>query len=86
VYDWDDIAELALKRRVEICAALDGSEAISVCELSEHPNVAAIFKLDACVKQMRSGVQLARLTGILTGCHGVRGYEELDFYSLVFWK
>jgi hypothetical protein len=71
VHDWDDIAELALERRVEIRAALDGSEAIGVCELSEHANVAAIFKLDACVEKGLSDVPLARWIVILTGCHGV---------------
>jgi hypothetical protein len=71
VHDWDDIAELALERRVEIRAALDSSEAIGVCELSEHTNVAAVFELDACVEKGLSDVRLTRWTVILTGSHGV---------------
>lgn len=32
VHDWDDIGELALEGRVEVCTALYGAEAVAVCE------------------------------------------------------
>ena len=48
VHDRDDLAKLCLERRVEIGAALDGDEAVSVCEFRENANVAAIFELETC--------------------------------------
>ena len=46
--DRNDIAELGLKSRVKICAALQRAEAIAVCEFGEDSDIAAVFKLDAC--------------------------------------
>ena len=46
--DRNDISELRLKGRVKIRAALDRTEAVTVCEFGEDSNVAAVFKLDAC--------------------------------------
>jgi hypothetical protein len=48
VNDGNDIAEFALKGRVEVCAALDCAEAVSVCELREYSDVAAVFELETC--------------------------------------
>ena len=48
VYDWDDFAEVGLEGGVEVCAALDGDEAVGVGELGEDADVAAVFELEAC--------------------------------------
>lgn len=48
VNDRNDIAELGLKSRVKICAALQRAEAVAVCEFGEDSDIAAVFKLDAC--------------------------------------
>jgi hypothetical protein len=47
VDDGDYIAEFALECGVEICAALDGGQAVGICELGEHADVAVVFELDA---------------------------------------
>ena len=49
VHDGDDVAELCLKGRVEVGAALDGDEAVRVGELGEDADVAAVFELETCV-------------------------------------
>ena len=46
VYDGDHLAQLGLESRVEIGAALDGDEAVRVCEFGEDTNVAAVFELE----------------------------------------
>ena len=46
--DGNDIAELGLKSRVKICAALQCAETVTVCELGEDSDIAAVFKLGAC--------------------------------------
>jgi len=48
VNDGDDVAELGLKGRVEICAALNRTEAVAVCEFGEDSDVAAVFELETC--------------------------------------
>ena len=48
MHDRDNISELGLERRVEVCAALDGSEAVAVCQLGEDSDIAAVLKLNAC--------------------------------------
>ena len=48
VHDGNDLAKLCLECRVEIGAALDGDEAVSVCEFGENTDVAAIFELETC--------------------------------------
>ena len=48
VHDGDDVAELRLERGVEVGAALDGDEAVRVCEFGEHADVAAVFELETC--------------------------------------
>jgi hypothetical protein len=50
VYDWDHVAEVGLEGGVEVCAALDGGEAVRVGELGEDADVAAVFELDAWEK------------------------------------
>ena len=46
--DGNDVAELSLKGRVEICAALYCAEAVAVCEFGKDSDVAAIFELETC--------------------------------------
>jgi hypothetical protein len=46
---WDNIAQFTLESRVEICAALDSSQAVAVCQFCEDADVAMIFELDTCV-------------------------------------
>lgn len=46
--DRDDVAELGLKGRVKICAALDRAEAVTVCEFGKDPDVAVVFELETC--------------------------------------
>ena len=48
VHDGDDVAELRLECRVEVGTALDGDEAVSVCEFGENADVTAIFELETC--------------------------------------
>ena len=47
VHDGDHVAELCLECGIEVGAALDGGEAVRVCELGEDADVAAVFELDA---------------------------------------
>ena len=44
-----NIAQLALKRRVEICAALDSSQAVAVCQFCEDADITVVFELDTCI-------------------------------------
>lgn len=46
MHDRNDISEFAFKGRVEVCATLDGGQAVAVCQLGEDANVAVIFELD----------------------------------------
>ena len=46
--DRNHLAELGLKGRVEIRAALYRAEAVTVCEFGEDADIAAVFELDAC--------------------------------------
>ena len=48
MHDRYDISEFALERGVEVCAALDGAQAVAVRQLREDTDVAAVFELDAC--------------------------------------
>ena len=48
VHDGDDVAELRLEGGVEVGAALDGDEAVRVCEFGEDADVAAVFELETC--------------------------------------
>lgn len=41
----NDLAELGLKGRVEICAASERTETIAICEFGEYSDVAAVFEL-----------------------------------------
>ncbi len=45
MYDRNDISQLALKDRVEVCAALHGCEAVAVGKLGEYADVAVALKL-----------------------------------------
>ena len=47
VHDGDHIAELRLEGGIKVGAALDGGEAVRVCELGEDADVAAVFELEA---------------------------------------
>ena len=47
VHDGHHVAELGFEGGVEVRAALDGDEAVGVCELGEDADVAAVFELDA---------------------------------------
>ena len=47
VHDGEHVAELGLEGGVEVGAALDGGEAVRVCELGEDADVAAVFELEA---------------------------------------
>ena len=49
VHDRNDISQLAFKSRVEVCAALDGSEAVAVGQLGEDSDVAAVLELNAYI-------------------------------------
>lgn len=44
----NNVSQFSLKGRIEICAALDGTEAVTVCQFGKYANVATIFELDAC--------------------------------------
>ena len=50
VYDGDDVAELRLERRVEVCAALDGCEAVRICKFGEYADIVVVFELETCVQ------------------------------------
>lgn len=52
MHDWDNIRKFTLECRVEICAALDGGKAITVGQLGEYADVAAVFELETCVGEM----------------------------------
>ena len=41
----NDISEFGFESRVEICTALDSTEAVAICEFGEYADVAAVFKL-----------------------------------------
>ena len=45
MHDWNDISEFRLESRVEVCAALDGTEAVAVRELCEYADIAAVLEL-----------------------------------------
>ena len=45
VHDRDHVAQLGFEGRVEVCAALDRSEVVRVCELGEDADVAAVLEL-----------------------------------------
>jgi hypothetical protein len=51
VHYWDYVAELGLEGGVEVGAALDGGEAVGICEFGEDADVAAVFELDAWIKR-----------------------------------
>lgn len=46
VDDGNYIPEFSLKGRIKICAALDGTEAVTVCQFRKDADVAVVFKLD----------------------------------------
>jgi hypothetical protein len=51
VNDGDHVTQLGFESRVEIGAALDGDEAVRVCEFGEDTNVAVVFELETfCCK------------------------------------
>jgi hypothetical protein len=50
VNDGNDVAELRLEGRVEICATPDGAEAVAVCEFGEDSDVAVVFELQTCIQ------------------------------------
>lgn len=45
----DDTAKFTLERRVEICAALDSSQAVAVCQFWEDADVTVVFELKTCI-------------------------------------
>ena len=49
VYYGDYVAELCFEGRVEVGAALDGGEAVGICEFGKDADVAAVFELDAWI-------------------------------------
>ena len=51
VHYWDHVAELGFEARVEVGAALDGGEAVGVCEFGKDADVAAVFELEAWMKR-----------------------------------
>jgi hypothetical protein len=50
VYYGDHVAELGFEGGVEVGAALDGGEAVGICEFGEDADVAAVFELDAWIR------------------------------------
>lgn len=48
VNDGDDVPEFRLKGGVKICASLERTEAVTVCELGEHSDIAVVFELETC--------------------------------------
>jgi hypothetical protein len=44
------VAELGFEGGVEVGAALDGGEAVGICEFGEDADVAAVFELDAWIR------------------------------------
>jgi len=51
VYYWDYVGELGFEGGVEVGAALDGGEAVGICEFGEDADVAAVFELDAWIRR-----------------------------------
>jgi hypothetical protein len=51
VHYWYYIPELGFEGGVEVGAALDGCEAVGICEFGEDADVAAVFELDAWIKR-----------------------------------
>ena len=51
VHYGDYVAELGFKGGVEIGAALDGGEAVGICEFGKDADVAAVFELDAWMRK-----------------------------------
>ena len=51
VHYWDYVAELGFEGGVEVGAALDGGEAVGICEFGEDADVAAVFELDAWMRK-----------------------------------
>ena len=47
MHDGYDTSQLALERRVEVSAALDGSKAVAICQLGENADITVVFELDA---------------------------------------
>ena len=50
VYYGDYFSELGFEGRVEVGAALDGGEAVRICEFGKDADVAAVFELDAWIR------------------------------------
>ena len=48
MHDGDHITQLALEGRVKVGTALDGAQAVAVCQLGEDSDIAAVLKLNAC--------------------------------------
>lgn len=44
----DNVTQFTLECRVKICAALDSSQAVAVCQFCEDADVAVVFELDTC--------------------------------------
>jgi hypothetical protein len=51
VYYGDYVAELGFEGGVEVGAALDGGEAVGICEFGEDADVVAVFELDAWIRR-----------------------------------
>ena len=49
VYYGDNVTELGFEGGVEVGAALDGGEAVGICEFGEDADVAAVFELHAWI-------------------------------------
>lgn len=47
MHDGDDISKLTLEGRVKVGTALDGGQAVAVCEFREYANIAVVFELSA---------------------------------------
>ena len=45
----DNITQFTLERRVKICAALDSSQAVTVCQFWEDADIAVVFELETYV-------------------------------------
>ena len=46
-YDWDDVSKFGLEDGEEVCRAVDGDEAVGVCELGKDADFGGVFELAA---------------------------------------
>ena len=46
--DGNDLPEFRLKGRIKIGASIERTEAVTICELGEDSDIAAVSKLETC--------------------------------------